>query len=47
MWCVKSVEKTSNPGYLSEPIQVINLIDYDTGGKSLSFIVMSRKTEIR
>lgn len=46
MWCVKSVEKTSNPGYLSEPIQVINLIDYDTG-ESLSFIVMSRKTEIR
>lgn len=37
MWCVKSVEKTSNPGYLSEPIQIINLIDYDTGEKSFFY----------
>lgn len=37
MWCVKSVEKTSNPGYLSEPVQVINLIDYDTGEKSFFY----------
>lgn len=37
MWCVKSVEKTSNPGYLSEPIQVINLTDYDTGEKSFFY----------
>ena len=37
MWCVKSVKKTSNPGYLSEPVQIINLIDYETGEKSFFY----------